>query len=420
MYNMVYVEDDAYTGRGQLCDSGAWTGLPSAEARLQITKHLEEQGLGGALSNYRLRDWLVSRQRYWGAPIPVIHCQQCGAVPVPEQDLPVRLPENVKFTGRGASPLLTAQDWVNVKCPCCGGAARRDTDTLDTFVDSSWYFLRYPSASLPNRIFDTQLINKLMPVPVYIGGIEHAILHLLYSRFITRFLHTEGWLNSPEPFKALLTQGMVLGRTYKLPQSGSYVRPDQVTVSGTSAVETATGKKLNVVWEKMSKSKFNGVAPEDAFEKYGADVTRLFILFKAPPEKALEWESQQIAGQSRWVVRVWNLVQDFIQARAQQPGVAEDQPEETLSQLERRLRSTQQQTIEKVTGHFSSDRAFNVAIAELHKLTNTLGDFPSKTSPVFYQVILLSITIIDFPSHLHHISFTLYITLPSHSNQPTL
>jgi len=265
--------DIAYTGDGMMVNSGEFDGMHSAAGREAIADWLEEHGCGGRRVNYRLRDWLVSRQRYWGAPIPIIYCPKCGVVPVPVEDLPVLLPEDVEFSPEGPSPLAASEKFVNVPCPKCGAPARRETDTMDTFVDSSWYYLRYVSPEDEERAFDVKRANYWMPVDQYIGGIEHAVLHLLYSRFFVKVLHDAGYIETVEPFCNLLTQGMVI-------KDGA----------------------------KMSKSKGNVVSPEDIVAEYGADTARTFILFTAPPEKDLEWSERGVQGSHRFLNRVWRLV----------------------------------------------------------------------------------------------------------------
>ena len=282
----------AYPGEGVMVNSGVLDGIAAGKGKGQSVEAaiawLESNHKGKGTSNYRLRDWLISRQRYWGAPIPIVHCPNCGAVPVPDADLPVALPENVEFSGKGGSPLTQLESWLNVPCPSCGTPAKRETDTMDTFIDSSWYFLRYPDAKNDQAVFDQAITNDWMPVDQYVGGIEHAILHLLYSRFFTKVLRDRGLLNFDEPFDRLLTQGMVQGRTYKNPTTGKYVLPADVK-DANNPIDPNTGEALEIVFEKMSKSKHNGVAPGDVVDRYGADTARMFILFKAPPEKDLEW-----------------------------------------------------------------------------------------------------------------------------------
>ncbi|MEO1692470.1 MAG: leucine--tRNA ligase, partial [Cyanobacteria bacterium J06631_6] len=299
----------AYTDPGKIINSGQFDGISSIEGKAQIIEYAEQQGYGKARIQYRLRDWLISRQRYWGCPIPVIHCDDCGAVPVPDQDLPVELPESVELSGRGGSPLAQLDSWINVECPNCGKAAKRETDTMDTFIDSSWYFLRYSDASNSDKVFEADKVNDWMPVDQYVGGIEHAILHLLYSRFFTKVLRDRGLLNFDEPFKRLLTQGMVQGLTYKNPQTNKYI--PSANVQRDNPVDPETGEKLDVFYEKMSKSKYNGVAPEDVIADYGVDTARMFAMFKAPPEKDLEWDDADVEGQYRFLNRVWTLVTSF-------------------------------------------------------------------------------------------------------------
>ncbi len=262
----------AYTGKGVLKNSGSFDGLSSDEAFYCMADFLKNNGKGGRAVKYRLRDWGISRQRYWGTPIPVIHCGDCGAEPVPEKDLPVKLPEDVSFGGNKIPSLAEIESFVSVLCPKCGGEAKRDTDTMDTFVESSWYFLRYASPDFSEAIFDREAVKKWLPVNQYIGGVEHAILHLLYSRFFVRALRDLGLCDFDEPFSALLTQGMVI-------KDGA----------------------------KMSKSLGNTVDPDEMIEKYGADSVRLFILFAAPAEKSLDWNEKGIEGTSRFLRRLWNL-----------------------------------------------------------------------------------------------------------------
>lgn len=362
----------AFSGDGVLAGSGPYTGMPSAEAREAMAR----DGLSRPHTHYRLRDWLVSRQRFWGCPIPMVHCASCGVLPVPEEDLPVRLPEGVRLSGRGASPLLSpeAAEWRRVQCPGCGGEARRDTDTLDTFVDSSWYFLRFLGAGSDAEAVSPAAAARFMPVSAYVGGVEHAILHLLYSRFLTRFLHAEGVVPGPEPFAELVTQGMVNGATHKGVRTGRYARPDEVARGADGAPVLAdTGEALEVVWEKMSKSKHNGVDPDRIIERFGADTTRLFVLFKAPVDKALDWDESAVQGQARWLGRVWSLVHEHARAaRAGGSGSGSSSGGSGGGADEAALRSVAHGTIGDVTRAFDS-RAFNVAVAALMKLSNRLA-----------------------------------------------
>jgi len=372
---------EAYPGEGMMVNSGVLDGVPAGKGKGQSVEaaiaFLESKQKGKGTSNYRLRDWLISRQRYWGAPIPIIHCPKCGAVPVPDADLPVALPENVEFSGKGGSPLTQLESWLNVPCPSCGTPAKRETDTMDTFIDSSWYFLRYPDAKNDHEVFDRAITNDWMPVDQYVGGIEHAILHLLYSRFFTKVLRDRGWLNFDEPFERLLTQGMVQGKTYKNPTTGKYVIPADVK-DANNPIDPATGEALEVVFEKMSKSKHNGVAPGDVVDKYGADTARMFILFKAPPEKDLEWEDADVEGQFRFLNRVWRLVTESIFSR---------KPVKELTKAEKDLRRSIHVAIKEVTEDLQGEYQFNTAVSELMKLSNALSDFAQKDSPVYAEGI---------------------------------
>ena len=385
----------AYTDAGVLVNSGSFNGMLSTDAKEAIVQHAEKQGFGKARVQYRLRDWLISRQRYWGTPIPVIYCSSCGTVPVPEEDLPVRLPDDVAFTGRGPSPLAKL-DWVNVACPTCGTQAKRETDTMDTFIDSSWYFLRYPDAKDDQQVFDSAKTNDWMPVNQYVGGIEHAILHLLYSRFFTKVLRDRGLLNFDEPFQRLLTQGMVQGTTYKNPVTGKYIPPD--IVNPACPVDPETGEPLEVFYEKMSKSKYNGVDPQVVLAKYGADTARMFILFKAPPEKDLEWEDADVEGQFRFLNRVWRLATDLGSERVATgvPPMAN-----TLSKAEKDLRRAIHTAIKEVTEDLEGEYQFNTAVSELMKLSNALADANCKDSPVYTEGIkTLILLLAPFSPHI--------------------
>ncbi|MFN7901057.1 MAG: leucine--tRNA ligase, partial [Synechococcaceae cyanobacterium] len=299
-------EGEPFIGAGVLMNSGPYDGLTTSEAQRQIIEAAELEGWGVGKVAYKLRDWLISRQRYWGCPIPVIHCPSCGVVPVPEADLPVELPREVSLSGRGGSPLNNLADWKQVACPCCGAAAERETDTMDTFMCSSWYFLRYCDAGNSEQAFSRELVDRWMPVDQYVGGIEHAILHLLYSRFFTKVLRDRGLLGFDEPFARLLTQGMVQGITYRNPTTGKYIPPAEVG-DAANPRDPITGEALESSYDKMSKSKYNGVDPATVIDRYGADTARMFILFKAPPEKDLEWDDADVEGQFRFLQRLWRL-----------------------------------------------------------------------------------------------------------------
>ena len=380
----------AYTEPGTIVNSGQFDGIPSVEGKAKIIAYAEDKGYGKARIQYRLRDWLISRQRYWGCPIPVIHCNDCGTVPVPDKDLPVELPESVELSGRGGSPLAQLDSWINVDCPCCGQAAKRETDTMDTFIDSSWYFLRYSDANNSEKVFDQDKVNDWMPVDQYVGGIEHAILHLLYSRFFTKVLRDRGLLNFDEPFKRLLTQGMVQGLTYKNPQTNKYI--PSASIDRHNAVDPETGDKLDVFYEKMSKSKYNGVAPEDVIADYGVDTARMFAMFKAPPEKDLEWDDADVEGQYRFLNRVWNLVTSF------DPASVSESKE--LNKADKDLRRAIHTAIKEITEDLTGDYQFNTAVSELMKLSNALKDAKSN-SPTYKEGIeTLVLLLAPFAPHI--------------------
>lgn len=330
----IHTMQGAYDGSGILVNSGQFTGMSNEEAKGAIAAWFEEKGIGTKRVNYRLRDWLISRQRYWGAPIPMIYCPHCGTVPVPKDQLPVMLPENVSFEGGAVSPLAQAEDYIHCTCPKCGAKARRETDTMDTFICSSWYYFRYTSPHSMNEPFDSAKVNYWMPVDQYIGGIEHAILHLLYSRFFTKVLKDAGLVNVNEPFKNLLTQGMVI-------KDGA----------------------------KMSKSKGNVVSPEEIISKYGADTARLFILFAAPPERDLEWSDQGVEGAYRFLGRLWRIVHNYVDVVA---GAEDDYDKESLDKEERVLRRALHLTIKKVTEDIGLRFNFNTAISSIMELVNAM------------------------------------------------
>ena len=372
----------AYSEPGVLVGSGKFSGLDSHAAIDAIAAALEQQGLGRKRVQWRLRDWGISRQRYWGCPIPLIHCDQCGDVPVPDEQLPVVLPENLVPDGSG-NPLLRDAAFVNCKCPTCGRAARRETDTMDTFVDSSWYFLRFASADQTSAPVDER-VKYWLPVDQYIGGIEHAILHLLYSRFWTRAMRDMGLVELSEPFAKLLTQGMVLNHIYyRAPAHGrkQFLNPAEV-----EARFDADGARIGGVLlvdqqaveygglGTMSKSKNNGVDPQTLVEKYGADTARLFIMFAAPPEQSLEWSDDGVQGQFRFLRRLWKAVYDHVAAGAGGGPVPALQPA-ALSAQARELRRSAHQTLAKVTSDIARRRTFNTAIAAVMELLNAVGHY---------------------------------------------
>jgi len=332
-------EDDAYVGPGTLVNSGSFDGLSVNDAIEAISLDLKEKGQGGPAVTYRLRDWLISRQRYWGAPIPMIHCETCGIVPVPEDDLPVLLPEGeIDFTPKGKSPLAAVEEWVQVECPCCGGGARRETDTMDTFVDSSWYFIRYCDASNDCKAWEREKVDRWLPVDHYIGGIEHAILHLLYSRFIMKVFYDTGLVGYKEPFKTLFTQGMVLR-----------------------------------FGDKMSKSKNNVVPVGPFIDEWGADTARLTILFAAPPERDFEWTDDGVQGAFRFLNRIHRLCVEQIEVARAYHKAGHIPMDEMSTQAQAVYRKTQQ-TLKKVR-HDCYEFHFNTAVAAMMELYNELSRF---------------------------------------------
>jgi leucyl-tRNA synthetase len=357
-----------YTGEGVLINSGFMDGMSIEQAKEAAIKELAARGAGQRKVNYRLRDWGVSRQRYWGCPIPIIYCDDCGAVPVPDDQLPVELPRDITFDKPG-NPLDHHPTWKHVNCPSCGKKALRETDTFDTFFESSWYFARYCSPK-SKEAFDTKALAYWMPVDCYIGGIEHAVLHLLYSRFFSRALNKCGVVPFTEPFKRLETQGMICHETYKSAQ-GKWLSPDEITPAGTGYTENATGKAVTVGrTEKMSKSKKNTVDPRHIMETYGADAARLFMLSDSPPERDLEWTDAGIEGAWRYINRLWKLV---IDNKSLLETIIDGK---TLSVSEPKLlavRKATHKTIAAVTDdieHFH----FNKAVARIRELSNLLGD----------------------------------------------
>ena len=363
---------------GKLINSGEFNGLDFQAAFDAIGAKLQATGAGEPKTQYRLRDWGISRQRYWGCPIPIIHCERCGDVPVPEQDLPVVLPENVVPDGAG-SPLAKMPEFYETQCPSCGGAARRETDTMDTFMESSWYQFRYMSPHFEGGMVAPEAAAYWQQVDQYIGGIEHAILHLLYARFFTKLMNDEGIVPVREPFKQLLTQGMVLAATYYRESADgkkTWFNPADVTVQTdekgrpVSAVLDADGQPVIIGGvEKMSKSKNNGVDPQAIIDAYGADTARLFMMFASPPEQSLEWSDSGVAGAHRFLNRLWRTVYDFVQ----QGGAAASKfagSQNALSGSLKDLRFKLHSTIAKVTDDYDRRQQFNTAIAAVMELLN--------------------------------------------------
>ena len=334
-------KDEAYTEPGIMINSGEFNGMKNEDAKKAITEKAVKEGFGEFKTQYRLRDWLVSRQRYWGAPIPVVYCEKCGIQPVPEDQLPVLLPKDVDFSVVGKSPITTSKTFVETTCPCCGGKARRETDTMDTFVCSSWYYLRYSDAKNDKMPFAKDKVNKWLPVDQYVGGIEHAILHLLYSRFFTKALRDLGLLDFDEPFKNLLTQGMVL-------KDGS----------------------------KMSKSKGNTVDPDEIFENYGADTARLFILSDSPPARDFDWSDAGVEGCYKFLNRVWRL----ISTNAENITTAAFNPQTALKKENDELVRRVHMAIKGISNDISNDFQFNTVISKYRELVNTIYDWQGKKS----------------------------------------
>jgi len=359
---------EAYVEEGILVNSGPFNGQKNLEALDSIAEYLESKGMGYKTVNYRLRDWGISRQRYWGAPIPIIYCDKCGTVPVPEEDLPVVLPLNLDMRPNGGSPLPFEPSFYETICPKCKGKARRETDTMDTFVESSWYFIRYACPDYDKGPIDRDRAEYWMPVDQYIGGIEHAILHLLYSRFYTRVLRDLGYISVSEPFTNLLTQGMVCKETQECPEHG-YLYPEEVTEGKCSIC----GKEViigNTV--KMSKSKKNVVDPQSMIDAYGADTVRMFCLFAAPPEKDLEWSEQGVEGAYRFLNRLWHLVVENLE-RVETVGVYDGN--EPIDGPVRSLHRKTHQTIKRVTNDIENRFHFNTAIAAVMELINEVNQF---------------------------------------------
>jgi leucyl-tRNA synthetase len=349
--------EDAYTDPGVLIASGPFTGLDSDEGKRKIIAHTEAQGWGLGKIQYRLRDWLVSRQRYWGAPIPIVYCETCGTVPVPLNALPVNLPEDVDFSVTGISPVATSKTFQNTPCPQCGGVARRETDTMDTFVCSSWYYLRFLDPLNTEKPFDPAIIKKWMPVDQYVGGIEHAILHLMYSRFLMMALHDGDWTGGDEPFKNLLTQGMVL-------KDGS----------------------------KMSKSKGNTVDPDAIFKAFGADTARFFILSDSPPQSDFDWKDSAVEGCFKFLNRVWRTVIENRRSISVSVEIEKSMPPYgEMSPLEREIYQRIHRTIAGVSEDIQKEFQFNTVISKIRELVNYLSRLeldPNKVSPVFSHAVV--------------------------------
>jgi leucyl-tRNA synthetase len=384
----------AYVDEGVLVNSAQFDGRKNTAAMAAITEYLAEQGLGRQTVNFRLKDWGISRQRYWGNPIPMIYCDECGIVPVPEKDLPVELPGEVSLEVLGRSPLADCAEFVNTSCPQCNKPAQRETDTMDTFVESSWYFARYACADFDRGPLDTDRVKYWMAVDQYIGGIEHAVLHLLYARFFTKVLRDLGLVEVDEPFTNLLTQGMVCMETCQCEACG-WLYPEEVKDGG--CVKCGKPARLGRT-EKMSKSTKNVVDPENLIQKYGADTARLFCLFAAPPERDLEWSDKGVEGSYRFLQRVWRLVAenlDIIKDAASKERQKADESDV------KSLRRKTHQTIKKVTEDIETRFHFNTAISAVMELVNLLyqfdtgkGNCPSR-SAAFREAVRMTVLLLS-------------------------
>jgi leucyl-tRNA synthetase len=371
------VTDVAYDGEGRMINSRFLDGMTIAEAKEEVARRLEAEtrnnrAVAERKVNFRLRDWGISRQRYWGCPIPVIHCDDCGVVPVPKDQLPVELPEDVTFDVPG-NPLDRHPTWRQVACPQCGKAARRETDTMDTFVDSSWYFARFTDPALTEAPTDREVVDRWLPVDQYIGGIEHAILHLLYSRFFTRAMNRTGHagVTDGEPFKGLFTQGMVVHETYRAPD-GSWVQPVDVRIESEGGTRRAfhvvSGEPIEIgSIEKMSKSKKNTVDPDDIIASFGADTARWFMLSDSPPERDVIWTEEGAQGAARFVQRVWRLVNEIAAEAAHANGV------EPTGPLATAIRKAAHKALAAVEDDVERLR-FNRCVAHIYELANALQD----------------------------------------------
>ncbi len=387
--------------KGVCVHSGKYDGLSYAQAIDAISADLKEKGLGDKQVQFRLRDWGISRQRYWGCPIPIVHCADCGDVPVPDADLPVVLPEDVVPDGAG-SPLAKMPSFYETTCPKCGKPARRETDTMDTFVESSWYYARYASPKCETGMVEKDAAQYWLPVDQYIGGIEHAILHLLYSRFFHKLMRDEGLVSSDEPFKKLLTQGMVVAPTFYREEANGkkiWINPADVDVStdekgrplGAKLISDGLAVEIGGI-EKMSKSKNNGVDPQGIIDQYGADTARLFMMFASPPEQSLEWSDAGVEGAFRFLRRLWRAVSEHVEA-----GVVAPYDGGALSAGAKALRRQLHATIEKVGDDYGRRQTYNTAIAAVMELMNSLAKFSEEGGESVRQEVLEKVLLMLFP-----------------------
>mgnify|MGYP005727549023 FL=1 len=384
---------NAFTDNGFLINSNNFDGLNNSDAKKHISEHGERNGWAENKIQFRLRDWLISRQRYWGCPIPIIKCTNCGSVPVNKKDIPVKLPNEIKISSNKINSLGSNKSWINTTCPKCGNLASRETDTMDTFMCSSWYFLRYPSSKSLTKPFEKEKINKWLPVDQYVGGVEHAILHLLYARFLTKALRDNNLFDIDEPFKRLLTQGMVQSAAYKNSITGKYISPTDIK-DITNPKDPKDNSKLEVLFEKMSKSKYNGIDPESVIKKYGADTARMFILFKAPPEKDLEWGDSDVEGQYRFLCRIWKLFLDY----------SNNDISHEANKLKKENESSLLKSINIAIKEISNDiknNQFNTAISELMKFYNSISSNLNHVSKDLRREALMKFCILLAPFAPH-------------------
>tara|TARA_B100000965_G_scaffold404998_1_gene437478 strand:- start:4699 stop:7287 length:2589 start_codon:yes stop_codon:yes gene_type:complete len=385
----------AFVDKGIMINSNIFNGIESEKAKLKILEFGTNSNWATAKVTYKLRDWLISRQRYWGCPIPIINCKKCGQVRVPDKDLPVILPTDIQLNGKGKSPLAIDKEWIKTNCPSCGLDATRETDTMDTFMCSSWYFLRYVDPNNNQNAFTKNELDKWLPVKQYVGGIEHAILHLLYSRFLTKALKSCGLINVNEPFKKLLTQGMVQAITYKNTNTNKYFSKDMIK-DLEKPIDPTTGEDISILYEKMSKSKYNGVDPNVVINKYGADTARMFILFKAPPEKDLEWDDSDVEGQYRFIQRLWKFIintYELVKKRSEIDLKKEFSKDKDASRIINIA-------IKEITEDLDNLQ-FNTAIAELMKAVNGLSSIVNDCSNEVLANIISNLIKIAAPFSPH-------------------
>ena len=426
--NSLNIQEGAYTEKGLLINSGEFSGLSSQEAVDAIAEFLQEAKKGRKTINYRLRDWGVSRQRYWGCPIPIIYCDDCGAVAVPDEDLPVELPTDIEFDESGSSPIKKMPEFYETSCPKCGKDATRETDTFDTFFESSWYYARYTGPDNDKSMLDKRA-DYWLPVDQYIGGIEHAVLHLLYARFFNKLMRDEGLIECDEPFTKLLTQGMVLADTFYYENEAGgqeWVAPKDVKFEKNAKgkvikMTDAQGQSLSTDgMSKMSKSKNNGVDPAELIEKYGADTLRVFSMFAAPPDQSMEWSDTGVEGANRFIKRLWRQVFEHVNATQTKGTLLENNELENIADIDAdKLTNTQQEirrkvynTLEKVTDDMSRRFTFNTAIAANMELINQLSKFhdADEIAQAIRQEALESIVLMLSPV-MPHVAQELWIML---------